>query len=113
MAQYDKDVSAIEGLKTRLKDWEWRRNICNLPTEIKQLDLSTKEGLMRPFQIEMSKTRSRGRLKHLKDYPHPDHERRQAELNQANSDYERDLNDPAQVGNGQVADAILNRMQNS
>ncbi len=97
----------LVGLLDKYKE---KKRITTLPFEVKSLDLSRKDHIIRAIQIEQAIARKKSALKSMNKYlSNCDPDTKQKELQRIEKEYIRDLNDPIMVGNEQVASAILEK----
>lgn len=104
----DDDVR-IDALEKSLKNWEWRAGIVQMSDNIKELDLSNKDGLMRAIQLQMALERKRAAIKYCDKYYSQYPDVKEVELAKAEKAYKEDIVNPQMVCCGLVADAILQK----
>lgn len=99
----------ISKLKNELQHWKWKAEIVKMPSDMKMLDLSTKDGLVRAIQIQQAEDRRRESIKYCHKYYSNYSDVLALELAKVEAGYKEDLLNPLCVGNETIADAILNR----
>ena len=98
-----------EELELSLNKWKWKASITEMATDIKDLDLTTKEGLMRAIHLQQSEDRKQAGIKYAHKYYSNHPSVKATEIEKVEKAYCEDLTNPQMVCNEAVADAILCR----
>lgn len=105
----DKGDDPIAYLREENAKTEKGIEIAKLPADIKHLDLTTREGLLRAIQIQQAEENLRNAKKYAKKYYSKDIVTLNAEIKKAEEAYQEHLQDPDRIQSAHIVRAILER----